>query len=145
MSVICKLLAQLLEDIRVLTEVHSPSSIPSTLDKSLHEEETHSLIAKRILRIETAQDYTSETYLRLLLHMFDVPRKIFKFTRHMQKDWDDITKREKIEDFYPPEHNFYIQLYTDPDNRRDLFQSEQNIQQLLRDAFYSLKDRLHGT
>ena len=63
--------------------------------------------------------------------MFDVPHKHFNYTTNMKQDWDDPNKREKIQDFYPHQHNFYIDFYTDPDHHRDLFQAQQNISQLL--------------
>ena len=100
--------------------------------------ESRSLKAERDHSIEMSEDYTAETYLHLLLHMFDVPRKQFTYTTNMKQD-NDETHREKIVDFYPAEHNFYIELYTDNKHDRDTFKSQESIMKLLRDcAFYFL-------
>lgn len=128
------ILTQLLSDISTLRKSYRPVVVSRTIPKQDVESETRNLKAERDLRIETSQDYTAETYLHLILHMFDVPRKHFTYTTHMKQDFGDPDKREKIQDFYPPQHNYYIDLYTDTQHHRDHFQSQQNIKQLLHDC-----------
>ena len=62
----------------------------------------------------------------------------------MKSDFDDTNKREKILNFYPCDHNFYIQLYTDPDDCRGRFQTERDIQRLLDDCavYFLSRERL---
>jgi hypothetical protein len=125
------ILTQLLHDINTLKNAYRPVVVPYTIPNQDIESETRNLKAERDLHIETSQDYTAETYLHLLLHMFDVPRKHFTYTTHMKQDFDDPNKREKIQDFYPHQHNYYIDLYTDTQHHRDHFQSQPNIKELL--------------
>ena len=104
-------------------------SVQSGLSQYDRQQETNSIIKDRKLRVETAHEHTCTTLLELLLHMFDVPRKVIY----------SAGEHEEIEDFYPPEQNYHILLYNDPDNNRLKQQKNtENIQLLRQCAIYLL-------
>ena len=65
-------------------------------------------MSDRALAVNTAHEHTCTTFLELLLHMYDVPRKVIY----------SAGECKEIQDFYPTEQNYRILLYNDTDNKR---------------------------
>ena len=139
------LVCELHKDICDLITAQEPITNPSNYVGEQYDEEHRNLTATRQQGLVNARIYLAETYLVLLLHMFDVPQKEFEYTTTMKDDYGDRNKREQIEDFYPTEKNFYLHLYTDPGNRRLHYQSDEQNKSLLHQcAFYLLvNDTMH--
>ena len=128
------------DDIVVLNKANGDYSKHNQNDTN--DEEQRNIREEKKMILNLAYDYTSGTFLELLLHMFDVPRKAFEFTSDLVKTMEAyaIKAREKIVDFYPPETNYHLFLYTDPKNHRlDQQKNEENITFLHECAIYLLK------
>ena len=77
-----------------------------------------------IARLETGYEFGVQSYLELLLHMFDVPRK----------ESDKGYSSHIIKDFYPAGKETHLPSYKDTDNRRRYYQESSDVMELVRDC-----------